>query len=149
MIFGCRNPLSVLQLRVLSFERPSTPCFLVPFGFIGKRLKALRRSKSISQETLAQKLGFKHRQIVSAIETGHRRMSVDEILRTAEVLNVSAECFTDPFRLDGEGDFTWRFYDKKTYDIQGLETRIGSWIAAFRELAKRRSVQPSLLHHSL
>ena len=76
-------------------------------------------------------------------------MSVDEILRAAEVLNVSAESFTDPFRLDGEGDFTWRFNDKEASDVQGLETRIGSWLAAFRELSKRLSSQPSLLHHSL
>ena len=47
---------------------------------IGTRIKAFRQARGISQDELARALGFKDRQIVSAIETGVRRVGAEELL---------------------------------------------------------------------
>ena len=117
--------------------------------FIGKRLRAIRESKSISQDTAAERLGINDRQTISAIETGHRRMSVDELLLAADVFDVSVGYFTDPFRLEGEGQFSWRANGAKPSELKEWEARAGSWIALFRTLRERMNMQQPLLRHSL
>ena len=77
-------------------------------ALIGQRLRALREEKSLSQDDLARVFGFKDRQTVSAIETGERRVSADELLLAVEKLGASLDYFTDPFLLVGEGSFSWR-----------------------------------------
>ena len=77
-------------------------------NLIGARLKALRDQRRLSQDDLARVFGFKDRQTVSAIETGERRVSADELLLLVEKLEVPLDYFIDPFRLDGEGRFSWR-----------------------------------------
>ena len=47
---------------------------------IGTRIKALREERKLSQDDLARAFGFKDRQTVSAIETGERRVSAEELL---------------------------------------------------------------------
>ena len=116
---------------------------------IGRRLRVLRESSSVSQETVAKMLGINDRQTISAIETGHRRMSVDELLLAADVFNVSVDYFTDPFRLDGEGQFSWRSNGARPTELQEWETRAGSWIALFRTLSRQLDVKRPLLRHSL
>ena len=74
----------------------------------GARIKALRRERGLTQEQLGQIFGFKDRQTVSAIETGLRQLTADELLLVVEKLAVSLDYFTDPFRLVGEGPFHWR-----------------------------------------
>ena len=49
-------------------------------NLIGTRLKALREERKLSQDDLARLFGFKDRQTVSAIETGERRVSAEELL---------------------------------------------------------------------
>ena len=48
-------------------------------NFIGARIKALREERRLSQDDLARLFGFKDRQTVSAIETGERRVTADEL----------------------------------------------------------------------
>ena len=50
-------------------------------------------------------------------------------------LNVPLDYFTDPFRLVGEGRFSWRQRDVKASDLAAYEQQAGQWIAAFRSLA--------------
>jgi len=45
---------------------------------------------------------------LSAIETGERRVTAEELLRAVELFAVPLETFTDPFLLLGEGQFSWR-----------------------------------------
>ena len=75
---------------------------------IGARIKALRRQRGLSQDALARVFGFKDRQTVSAIETGVRGLTAAELVVAVEKLDVGLDYFTDPFRLDGEGRFSWR-----------------------------------------
>ena len=85
-------------------------------------------------------LGIKDRQTISAIETGQRRMSVDELLTVAEKLDVPVDYFTDPFRLEGEGQFSWRSSGAELPELREWEGRAGSWVALYRELAKQLNV---------
>jgi transcriptional regulator with XRE-family HTH domain len=75
---------------------------------IGSRIKALRERRGQSQDDIARLFGFKDRQTVSAIETGERKVSADELLRAVELFGVRLDYFTDPFLLAGEGSFSWR-----------------------------------------
>jgi transcriptional regulator with XRE-family HTH domain len=116
---------------------------------IGIRLKALREKEKISQDELAQKFGFKDRQTLSAIETGERRVSAEELLRAVEVFGVPLEYFTDPFLLAGEGRFSWRQNGVIGHALTDYEVSAGRWIAAFRELALQVGREAPLFRHAL
>jgi len=53
----------------------------------GKRLRALRGAKGLSQESLANKAGL-HRSYVWGIENGKRNVSLENIVRIARALRV-------------------------------------------------------------
>jgi DNA-binding XRE family transcriptional regulator len=76
--------------------------------FVEVRGRALRDERKLSQDELARLFGFKDRQTVSAIETGERRVSAEELLTAIEKLGAPLDYFTNPFLLVGEGRFSWR-----------------------------------------
>ena len=102
---------------------------------IGTRIKALREQCGLSQDDLARVFGFKDRQTVSAIETGERRVSAEELLLAVEKLGVSLDYFSDPFLLVGEGRFSWRQTGLRPERLSAYERNAGRWIAAFRRMA--------------
>jgi XRE family transcriptional regulator, fatty acid utilization regulator len=102
---------------------------------IGTRIKALREERKLSQDDLARIFGFKDRQTVSAIETGERRLSAEELLLAVEKLGASLDYFTDPFLLAGEGKFSWRQSNVSMPRLSAFERVAGRWIAANRTLA--------------
>jgi XRE family transcriptional regulator, fatty acid utilization regulator len=110
------------------------------------RLQALRERHNITQEALAQSLGFKDRQTLSQIELGERKLSSDEMLRAAKVFGVAIDYFTDPFELAGEGQFSWRQASADPQELEQFERKAGRWIAAFRHLARLRGDR---IHSSL
>src|SRR6516164_1579054 len=118
-------------------------------NLIGARIKALRENQKLSQDDLARLFGFKDRQTVSAIETGERRVSADELLLLLDKLNVPLDYFTDPFRLDGEGRFSWRQAGLPAERLSAYERTAGRWIAAFRRIGPEVGHEIPLLRHSL
>ncbi len=110
------------------------------------RLQALREKNKMTQEQLAQALGFKDRQTLSQIEVGDRKLGFQEMLRAAEVFNVGVDYFTDPFELAGEGQFSWRQTNTDAQALGQFEQKAGRWIAAFRYLSKLRG---DSIHSSL
>lgn len=118
-------------------------------ALIGQRLKALREEKSLSQDDLARLFGFKDRQTVSAIETGERRLSAEELLMAVQKLGASLDYFTDPFRLVGEGKFNWRQTNVPVPVLGAYERVAGQLIAAFRTLGTDLGEKPSLVRQSL
>lgn len=54
----------------------------------GKKLKALRKQKDISQEELAFQTGL-HRTYISDVERGTRNVSLENIEKIAQALNIS------------------------------------------------------------
>ena len=116
---------------------------------IGKRIKALREARNLSQDEMAHLLGFKDRQTVSAIETGLRRVKAEELVLAVQKLDVPLDTFTDPFLLVGEGRFSWRQTGAGIDKLQAYERRAGSWLAAFRVLAPQVGLDLPLLRRTL
>ena len=99
--------------------------------------------------TRARLLGFNDRQTISTIELGTRRVTAQELLLAADKLGVPLDYFTDPFRLDGEGRFSWRQTGVPSDRLSEYERSASSWIGAYRTLAellgrKTRLMRPSL-----
>ena len=125
-------------------EMPNTDMRL-----IGRRVRALREERGFSQEDLARVFGFNDRQTVSAIETGARRLTAEELLLAMDKLSVPLDYFTDPFRLVGEGRFSWRQTGMDAADLAAYEQRAGQWIAAFRSLAPKVGQETRFLRMTL
>ncbi|MDF2235102.1 XRE family transcriptional regulator [Albimonas sp. CAU 1670] len=116
---------------------------------IGARIKALREERKLSQDDLARVFGFKDRQTVSAIETGERRVTADELLLAVEKLGAPLDYFTDPFLLVGEGRFSWRQTNVGLGVLGAYERSAGRWIAAFRSIAPQVGRASPLLRRAL
>jgi XRE family transcriptional regulator, fatty acid utilization regulator len=116
---------------------------------IGSRIKALREHRGQSQDDLARLFGFKDRQTVSAIETGERKVSANELLRAVEFFGVPLDYFTDPFLLAGEGCFSWRQSGVRPAALADYEIDAGRLIAAFRTLGPQVGRGAPLLRHAL
>ena len=116
---------------------------------IGRRIKALREERKLSQETLAEMLGFNDRQTVSAIETGARRVAAEELVLVMDKLGAPLEYFTDPFLLVGEGRFSWRQTGPGAGQLEAYERKAGCWVAAFRALAPQVGHQAPLMRRAL
>jgi XRE family transcriptional regulator, fatty acid utilization regulator len=118
-------------------------------NLIGTRIKALREERKLSQDDLARVFGFKDRQTVSAIETGERRVTAEELLVAVEKLGAPLDYFTDPFLLVGEGRFSWRQTDVGAQRLSAYERSAGRWIAAFRAIAPQVGRSTPLLRRAL
>jgi transcriptional regulator with XRE-family HTH domain len=63
---------------------------------LGRRLREIRMERDLSQEKLAEKLGF-HRTYVGSIERGERNLSMQSLEELAELLGVRAlDLLTEP-----------------------------------------------------
>jgi Zn-dependent peptidase ImmA (M78 family)/DNA-binding XRE family transcriptional regulator len=118
-------------------------------NLIGTRIKALREERKLSQDDLARLFGFKDRQTVSAIETGERRVSAEELLVAVEKLGASIDYFTNPFLLVGEGKFSWRQSNVALERLNAFERVAGRWVAANRTLAAQVGKPASYLRQAL
>lgn len=118
-------------------------------GLIGRRIKALRKERGLSQESVANLFGFRDRQTVSAIETGARRVTAEELLLAVERLGAPLEYFTDPFLLAGEGRFSWRQTAVEVERLEACEQIAGRWIGAFRTLAPQVGYETPMMRRAL
>ena len=117
---------------------------------ISRRLKAAREKLGLTQAQLTEKLGFKDRQTLAAIEAGQRKISAEELLRAVQVLGLDLEYFTDSFRLAGEGRFSWRAHkDASPNLLHAFEEKAGRWIATWRRLGELQGAKPSALQPAL
>ncbi len=64
---------------------------------LGKRIRALREERKISQEELADRADI-HRNYVSQIEGGKRNVSFYNVVKIARALQVSPSRLIDPIR---------------------------------------------------
>src|SRR5438876_316651 len=90
--------------------------------------RLLERSLGQSQDELSRLFGFKDRQTLSAIETGERKVSAEELLRAVQLFGVQLDYFTDPFLLAGAGNFSWRQSGTKPAALADYETDAGRLI---------------------
>ena len=117
---------------------------------IGSRLKVARERSRLTQQQLADAMGLRHRQTVASIESGERRLSAPELIRIMPVLGVDLDYFTDPFRLVGEGQFSFRTSaGVEPQVLDRFEQRAGRWIAMHRELSREQGHPPRWLGYKL
>lgn len=117
---------------------------------ISRRLKYVREKQGLTQLTLSEKLMFKDRQTLAAIEAGQRKILAEELVRAADVLGVDLDYFTDSFRLEGEGRFSWRSAkDAASDDLDEFEERAGRWIATYMRLGEAKGEKIKLLQPTI
>lgn len=118
---------------------------------IGQRIKALREKHGLTQEALAERLGFNNRQTLSAVERGEREIRPAELATAAEIFNVAVDYFTDAFRLAGEpqGRFSFRTEDVSAELVDEFEERAGRWVATFCTLSEDAGVPRQRVSHKL
>lgn len=117
---------------------------------IARRVKWLREARNQTQEQLSAAIGFKDRQTLAAIEAGERRISPDELVAAATALEVELDTFLDPFRLVGEGDFSFRVEaEAAADDIELFADKAGRWLATYRELGSQEGVVSKSLNYKL
>lgn len=117
---------------------------------IGPRLKVARERSGLTQQQLADALSLRHRQTIASIEAGDRRLSAGEMIGAMQVLGVDLDYLTDPFRLVGEGQFSFRttgVVERRVLDQ--FEERAGRWIALYRELSREAGDLPRWLGYKL
>lgn len=116
---------------------------------ISRRLKALREDRGLTQEALAQAMGFRHRQTLASIEASERSIKAEELARAAKMLGVELEVLTDPFQLVGEGRFSFRAADVAAELLDDFEDQAGRWVATLRTLQAEAGVAASRLGRKL
>jgi hypothetical protein len=86
---------------------------------------------------------------LASIEAGNRSISPEELARVAEALEVDVGHFTDPFRLVGEGRFSFRADAVPGEVLKAFEARAGQWVATYRTLLEQAGVSRSRLGRRL
>lgn len=102
---------------------------------IGLRLRAMREEQKVNQSRVAELLGLADHQIVSNIEKGERRAKAEELGILIDHFGLDPDYFTDPFRLVGEGEFSWRQTECSTAVLKSYQASAGRWLAAYRSLS--------------
>jgi Zn-dependent peptidase ImmA (M78 family)/transcriptional regulator with XRE-family HTH domain len=116
---------------------------------VGLRIKVAREAMNLTQSQLGKEMGFKDRQTITAIESGLRKVSAEELTRFMSVLNRDLDFFTDPFRLEGEGRFSFRAKGAGEGELEAFESIAGQWIAFWREQGRKQSIEISPLRPQL
>lgn len=116
---------------------------------IGLRIKAAREQAGLTQEMICRSLGFKDRQTLAAIEAGTRKVSATELVAFMHTLERDLDFFTDPFRLVGEGRFSFRAKGSEPEGLDVLEENAGRWIAFWREQGRRQQEESNPLRQRL
>ncbi len=96
---------------------------------LGKRIKAERERKKVSQEKLAKAVGWNHHQIVSEIEQGSREVKVWELQKIANFLSVNMDVLLGNKELSESSYVLWR--KKPEQDEKLLEARFLSECANY------------------
>jgi transcriptional regulator with XRE-family HTH domain len=84
---------------------------------LGRKIKALRTAKGITQVELAKALGFTSSGAISQVEAGHRGLSLESILMAAKALDVHPGVLTAPDEMDRDDmelvSATFRLFEKR------------------------------------
>jgi len=110
---------------------------------IGSRVAAAREQAGFTQEALSTRLGFNDRQTLSAIESETRRVSPDELIAIMEATGKELDFFSDPYRLDGEGVFSFRTTSEDPELLASFEEQAGRFLALYQKLPARDAAKPS------
>lgn len=121
----------------------------VDYPYLPSRIVVAREKRGYSQAELSQTLGFKDRQTLAAIEAGQRRVTAEELIAIADATGQEIDFFTDPFRMVGEGRFSYRASGVTSPALDSFEEQVGRWLALWRQLGERRGERPRELRARL
>jgi len=110
---------------------------------VGARIRVARKELKLTQEELCERIGFNDRQTLTSIESGMRNVSAEELMRFMAVLKRELDFFTDPFRLEGEGRFSFRAKGAGDDGLKTFEETAGQWVAFWREQRRYQKVDAS------
>jgi XRE family transcriptional regulator, fatty acid utilization regulator len=96
---------------------------------VGGRVRIAREASQLSQSDLAAKLGLSSHQIVSAIETGIRAVSADEMFELTEIFRKPMEYFTDPYLIVDEKVISYRA-ELGAPQLEAFEATVNNLVAA-------------------
>lgn len=116
---------------------------------IAQRVRSARERAGLTQAQLCERLGFKDRQTLSAIEAGQRKVTADELVRLINATGLDLDFFTDPLRLVGEGRFSFRARGASDAALDTFEEQAGRWIATWRELGRMQKASTTPLRPRL
>ena len=122
---------------------------LLRIPHLSRRVTAAREGACLTQAHLSQKLGFKDRQTLAAIESDQRRVAVPELMAIMKATGRNMEFFTDPFRIVGEGGFSYRASGTTEIELEQFEEQAGRWLALWRYLGEKRGDAPGVLRPRL
>lgn len=63
------------------------------YKFIGAKIREAREALSMSQKTLAEALGYESATAISLIESGERRVKIEDLEKIADILKRSLDYF--------------------------------------------------------
>jgi Zn-dependent peptidase ImmA (M78 family) len=89
-------------------------------------------------------MGLNHRQTVTQIENGERKIQPGELAAAARALDVALDYFTDPYKAAGEAAFSFRADTADEGILVEFERVAGDWLATYRTLCR-----PSFLKKAL
>lgn len=75
---------------------------------IGPRIKEIREERNVSQEKLAQAVGWKHHQIVGQVEKGDREVKAWELFAIAKFLHVAVDVILGKPATEAQPYVLWR-----------------------------------------
>ena len=134
-------------MLILHFMETITPS--LPHGHLPRRITVARELSDLTQAELSKRLRFKDRQTLATIEAGQRRVTAEELVAIAEATGQDLDFFTDPYRLVGEGAFSYRAADTVEDELNTFEQKAGNWLALWRQLGESRGESASLLRPRL
>jgi len=108
---------------------------------IGIRVAAARDQAGLTQEALSERLGFNDRQTLSNIESGKRKLTPEELIGIMEATGKELDFFADPYRLDGEGAFSFRTTTDNPEVLATFEEDAGRFLALYQKLSAQDHVR--------
>lgn len=104
---------------------------------LNKRIAVARTAANYSQKEFAKELGLNHGQSISDIEKGKRAVTAEELMKIMEITGKDLNFFTDPFRLAGEGQFSFRAKEISQTALKEFQKKADPWLATYRYIGER------------
>jgi|GEM_PF-187827 len=120
---------------LISMYRLAMSAFL-HMEHVGPRVAATRKEARLNQEVLSETLEFKDWQTLSTIESGKRALRPDELVTLMGATGKELDYFVDPYRLVGEGSFSFRAENADPELLASFEEQAGRWLALYRRLSR-------------
>ena len=108
---------------------------------VGQRIKHERKMQNLSQQELAEKVGYADKGLISRIESGSLNLSMDKLIKIADALNVDVtELLMDPVPAEKKVEKDVILYDVSDISQDG-QKRIKEYIDTIRsaELWQKQS----------